>query len=146
MWYFVSPQVVFGEGALCALGEIEGRKALIVTDANLTSLGIVERVTTHLEQGGLQVGIFDVVEPDPCVETVQAGVKAAMEFQPDWIIGLGWRISDGCCQSSLGIVRTPRFAVGRDQPDGPVGTEKEGAPDHHPNYQWYRRRSDLGRS
>jgi alcohol dehydrogenase class IV len=44
MWYFVSPQVVFGEGALCALEEIEGRIALIVTDANLVSLGIAQQV------------------------------------------------------------------------------------------------------
>jgi alcohol dehydrogenase class IV len=89
MWYFVSPQIVFGEGALCALEEIEGRIALIVTDANLVSLGIAQQVKAPLEQAGLQVHIFDAVEADPCVETVQAGVQVAQETQPDWIIGLG---------------------------------------------------------
>jgi alcohol dehydrogenase class IV len=89
MWYFVSPQIVFGEGALCALDEIQGRKALVVTDANLVSLGIAGRVQEHLELAGLQVFYFDQVEPDPCVETVQAGVQVAMEKEPDWIIGLG---------------------------------------------------------
>jgi alcohol dehydrogenase class IV len=89
MWYFVSPQVVFGEGALCALEEIQGRTALIVTDANLVSLGIAQQVKAPLEQAGLQVHIFDAVEADPCVETVQAGVQVARETEPDWIIGLG---------------------------------------------------------
>jgi alcohol dehydrogenase class IV len=89
MWYFVSPQVVFGEGALCALEEIQGRTALIVTDANLVSLGIAQQVRAPLEQAGLQVHIFDAVESDPCVETVMAGVQVARETEPDWIIGLG---------------------------------------------------------
>lgn len=89
MWYFVSPQIVFGEGALSALEEIDGRTALIVTDANLTSLGIVDRVKEPLVQAGLQVHVFDAVEPEPCEETVLAGAHAAMELEPDWIIGLG---------------------------------------------------------
>jgi alcohol dehydrogenase class IV len=89
MWYFVSPQVVFGEDALSVLEEIKGETALIITDANLVSLGIAERVKNHLLQAGLQVYIFDAVEPDPCAETVMAGVQVAHDCQPDWIIGLG---------------------------------------------------------
>jgi alcohol dehydrogenase class IV len=89
MWYFVSPQVVFGEGALSELGQIQGHTALVVTDANLVALGIVDRVKTYLQEAGLQVHIYDAVEPDPCAETVDKGVRLAQESQPDWIIGLG---------------------------------------------------------
>ncbi|MGB9722788.1 MAG: iron-containing alcohol dehydrogenase [Chloroflexia bacterium] len=89
MWYFVSPQIVFGEGALEALEELEGRRALIVTDATLVQLGLVERVRKHLERAGLEVYVFDEVEPDPSLQTVRQGARVAQEVGPDWIVGLG---------------------------------------------------------
>ena len=89
MWYFVSPQIIFGEGALDALDELEGRRALIVTDAVLVKLGLVDKVKAHLDQAGIEVHIFDEVEPDPSVQTVRRGAQAAQEVEPDWIIGLG---------------------------------------------------------
>lgn len=89
MWYFVSPQIVFGEGALEALEELEGRRALIVTDATLVRLGLVERVRKHLERAGLEVHVFDEVEPDPTLQTVRRGAQVAQEVGPDWIVGLG---------------------------------------------------------
>jgi len=89
MWYFVSPQIVFGEGALDTLDELEGRQALVVTDATLVRLGLVDRVRAHLEKAGLAVRVFDRVEPDPSVQTVRLGAQVAQETGPDWIIGLG---------------------------------------------------------
>ena len=89
MWYFVSPQIIFGEGALDALDELEGRRALIVTDGTLVQLGLVERVKAHLDTAGIEVHVFDAVEPDPSVQTVLKGTEVAREVEPDWIIGLG---------------------------------------------------------
>ena len=89
MWYFVSPQIVFGQGALDALDEIEGQRALIVTDATLVELGLAGRVQARLERTGLQVRVFDGVEPDPSMETVRRGAALALEYEPDWIVGLG---------------------------------------------------------
>jgi alcohol dehydrogenase class IV len=89
MWYFVSPEIVFGEGALDALDELEGRRALVVTDATLVELGLVDKVRTHLDRTGVEVHVFDAVEPDPSVQTVGRGVQVAQEVRPDWIIGLG---------------------------------------------------------
>jgi alcohol dehydrogenase class IV len=63
MWYFVSPQIVFGEGALAALDELKGQRALIVTDATLVRLGFADRVKAHLRH--LQTELFSAVEPDP---------------------------------------------------------------------------------
>ena len=89
MWYFKSPEIVFGEGSLDALDELEGQRALIVTDATLVKLGIVDKVKAHLDKAGIEMHVFDAVEPDPTVQTVRQGVKVAQEFEPDWIIGLG---------------------------------------------------------
>ncbi len=89
MWYFKSPEIVFGEGALEVLDELEGQRALIVTDAVLVKLGVVDKVKTHLDKAGIEMHVFDAVEPDPTVQTVRQGVEVAQEFEPDWIIGLG---------------------------------------------------------
>ena len=89
MWYFVSPQIVFGEGAMEALGELGGRRALIVTDTTLVRLGVAERVRKLLERAGLEVQLFDQVEPDPSLQTVRRGAQMAQEYGPDWIVGLG---------------------------------------------------------
>jgi len=89
MWYFVSPEIVFGEGALDALDELEGQRALIVTDTKLVELGLVDKVKFHLDKAGIDVRVFDAVEPDPSVQTVRRGAWVAREYGPDWIIGLG---------------------------------------------------------
>jgi alcohol dehydrogenase class IV len=89
MWYFVSPRIVFGEGALDALDELTGARALIVTDATLVELGLVDKVKVHLDRAGIESHVFDAVEPDPSVQMVRRGVELAQQVEPDWIVGLG---------------------------------------------------------
>ncbi len=89
MWYFNSPLIVFGEDALSELACIEGRKAFIVTDANLARLGYVDMVAEKLTAAGLQYRVFAEVEPDPSLDTVQRGAELMRQYEPDWIVGLG---------------------------------------------------------
>jgi alcohol dehydrogenase class IV len=89
MWFFRSPEIIFGEGALDRLAEIEGSKALIVTDENILALGFVEKVQARLSEAGMQTAVFAEVEPNPSLQTAQRGAKMALDYQPDWIIGLG---------------------------------------------------------
>ncbi len=89
MWFFASPEIVFGEDALSYLDEIEGRRALIVTDENMVRLGFVDRVIGHLEKAGIETRVFADVEPDPSLETVKQGAQVALAYEPDWIVGLG---------------------------------------------------------
>ena len=89
MWYFDSPKIVFGEGALGHLGEIEGHRAFIVSDENLAALGFVDSVADHLARAGLESERFLEVEPDPSLGTVVRGSRAMADYGPDWIVGLG---------------------------------------------------------
>lgn len=89
MWSFVSPKIVFGEGALSALDELTGEQALIVTDTGLVELGLVDRVAARLAQAGMETHVFEGVEPDPSVESVRRGAEMAERIGPDWIVGLG---------------------------------------------------------
>nr|MDO8045078.1 iron-containing alcohol dehydrogenase [Candidatus Baldrarchaeota archaeon] len=90
MWFFTSPRtIVFGEGALEYLKELEGKKVFIVTDKNLRKLGIVDKVVGQLKETGMEIRIFDEVEPEPSKQTIERGAKILSEFGADWIIGLG---------------------------------------------------------
>jgi alcohol dehydrogenase class IV len=89
MWTFVSPRIVFGQGALDGLDELKGRRALVVTDSPLVELGLADRVKAHLDRAGVEMHVFDGVEPDPSVQTVRRGAEVALDVAPDWIIGLG---------------------------------------------------------
>ncbi|MFX0096923.1 MAG: iron-containing alcohol dehydrogenase [Candidatus Hodarchaeota archaeon] len=89
MWFFSSPRtIVFGEGSLEYLGELEGEKVFIVTDRVLKDLGIVDKVKKQLKEK-TEVHVFDEVEPEPSKETIRRGKAVISEFKPDWIIGLG---------------------------------------------------------
>jgi alcohol dehydrogenase class IV len=89
MWYFDSPRVVFGEGTLAHLKEIEGRRAFVVSDENLEKLGFVQAVRDGLAKAGLGSDCYLEVEPDPSLETAQRGARAMAAYEPDWVVGLG---------------------------------------------------------
>jgi len=89
MWYFRSPEIVFGEDALDHLATLSGQRAFIVTDPLMADLGFVTLVSQQLQQAELSFTIFDQIEPEPTLPTILNGASQLMDFQPDWIIGLG---------------------------------------------------------
>jgi len=89
MWYFDSPLIVFGEGALAHLREIDGRRAFIVSDQTVADLGFVHAAQDHLSKAGVESECFLKVEPDPSLQTVIAGARAMSLYEPDWVLGLG---------------------------------------------------------
>ncbi len=89
MWYFRSPEIVFGENALEHLCRIKGTRALMVTDEVMSRLGFVEIVKAKLAEAGLDCAVFDQVEPEPSLQTVRRGAALMLEQKPDWIVGLG---------------------------------------------------------
>ncbi len=86
MWQFKSPFIVFGEDALDYLDNVQARHFFIVTDANMTRLGLVNVIAKHLNA---PYSVFDQVEPEPSLQTVRLAAHAMSDAQPDWIIGLG---------------------------------------------------------
>ncbi len=89
MWYFVVPEVVFGQDALSHLAELKGKSAFIVTDKNIVRLGFVDKVKEQLSQAGIQASVFDEVEPDPSLQTVQKGVALMNQYGPDLVVAVG---------------------------------------------------------
>ena len=89
MWFFKCPEFFFGEDALSQLEMLPGKRAFIVTDANIAQLGFAELVQKTLASANIDSQLFAKVEPDPSLQTVQHGAKAMLKYEPDWIIGLG---------------------------------------------------------
>lgn len=89
MWFFKSPEIIYGEDALSYLDELQGSRAFIVTDPVLHGLGFTERIAEHLRRAGMEVGYFAEVEPEPSLQTVRRGAELLTAFAPDWIVGLG---------------------------------------------------------
>lgn len=80
----------YGEGALDALKDLGGKKAIVVVGGgSMKRFGFLDKVVNKLKEGGMEVELFENVEPDPSVETVMAGAKKMQEFGPDWIVALG---------------------------------------------------------
>ena len=112
MWEFTSPKsIVFGEGALEYLREIEGKRALIITDKVIRNLGFVEKVTSYLREAGLSVEIFDEVEPEPSKETVTKCAERAELFEPDWIVGLGGGSCIDAAKASWALYERPDIQI-----------------------------------
>jgi alcohol dehydrogenase class IV len=89
MWFFRSPTIVHGEGALEHLAELRGERAFIVTDHNIQRAGLTAIVATYLEQAGFAHTIYADVQPDPSLEVVQRGAALLAEYAPDWIVAVG---------------------------------------------------------
>ena len=83
--------IYFGENAMEELKNLKGhKKAFIVTGgSSMQKFGFLDKLQKILEDTGLEVKLFEGVEPDPSVETVMAGAKAMQEFEPDIIVAIG---------------------------------------------------------
>ena len=88
---FTLPRDIYhGKGALEALKTFKGKKAIIcVGGGSMKRFGFLDRAEAYLKEAGMEVKIFDGIEPDPSVETVMRGADAMLEFQPDWIVAIG---------------------------------------------------------
>lgn len=91
MQRFTNPRDIFhGKGALEALKTFEGHKAVIcVGGGSMKRFGFLDRAKSYLEEAGMEVKIFEGIEPDPSVETVMKGAAFMSEFEPDWIVAIG---------------------------------------------------------
>lgn len=88
MWYFRSPEIVFGEDSLSFLSLLSIKRATIITDRNLLKTDIPERVRRALGEGVESLIVGDVSEEPPLSE-MTAHLGRINEFSPDWFIAVG---------------------------------------------------------
>lgn len=88
---FTLPRDLYhGKGALEALKTLSGKKAMVcVGGGSMKRFGFLDKVVSYLKEAGMEVELFEGIEPDPSVTTVMKGAEAMAKFQPDWIVAIG---------------------------------------------------------
>ena len=88
---FTLPRDIYhGEGSLEVLKTLKGKKAFVVVGGgSMKRFGFLQKVENYLKEAGMEVELFEGVEPDPSVETVMKGAEAMRNFEPDWIVAMG---------------------------------------------------------
>lgn len=88
---FTLPRDIYhGKGSLETLKTLEGKRAIIcVGGGSMKRNGFLDRAVEYLKEAGMEVQLYEGIEPDPSVETVMKGADAMLKFQPDWIIAMG---------------------------------------------------------
>ncbi len=90
--YLSPPVVISGPGCLedaaFQMAKL-GKKALVVTDATMRQVGLVERLEHLLQQAGVAAAVFDRVNEEPTTRHVEEGVACLEENDCQFLVGLG---------------------------------------------------------
>jgi alcohol dehydrogenase class IV len=91
---FSAPNLIkFGKGAISEIDyevkRLGGSKPLIVTDKGVKNAGILDKVKGVLEDAGLEVNVWDQVEPEPSLENYKQCYEFAQGKGFDIVIGIG---------------------------------------------------------
>ena len=88
---FTLPRDLYhGKGSLENLKNLKGKKAIVcVGGSAMKKFGFLDRAVNYLKEAGMEVELFEGIEPDPSVETVMRGAEAMLKFEPDWIVAMG---------------------------------------------------------
>jgi alcohol dehydrogenase len=77
-------RIRFGAGAVSQLPDLVreagGRRAFVVTDRGVVLAGVIDAVRRSLEAGGIAMGVFAEVEPNPGTASVERGSAALAAF------------------------------------------------------------------
>ncbi|WP_010585108.1 iron-containing alcohol dehydrogenase [Schlesneria paludicola] len=91
--FYSAGRIVFGSGVTARLSQFiqpwAPKKALIVTDAVLVRIGLVNEIERPLRDAGIEVDIFDGGEPEPSFAVADRALAKANASKPDLVIGVG---------------------------------------------------------
>ena len=97
-------RLIFGQGSFAQLGqvvgELNGARVLLVTDAGLREAGHCDRAAQMLRADGMDVFIFDSVRENPTTEDVERCVEYATPLNVNCIVGLGGGSSLDCAKGA----------------------------------------------
>jgi len=85
--------MVFGAGEFARLGELAkeyGKKPLLVVgQGSAKEHGYLDRAVEYLTEAGLDPVVFEGIEPNPHLDTIQNAARIAQENGCDMIVGVG---------------------------------------------------------
>ena len=111
MWYFYSPNIIYGEDSIDFLENIAGEKCFIVTDKIIEELGYLKILTDKLEKFSKSYEIFKEVVPDPHEEGVLIAREQCISYAPDLIIALGGGSVIDTAKTLWALYEFPEFTI-----------------------------------
>tara|TARA_B110000208_G_scaffold161229_1_gene196792 strand:+ start:232 stop:1416 length:1185 start_codon:yes stop_codon:yes gene_type:complete len=88
-------RLVYGKGTTSQVGELLGggsgakHTVLVVTDAMMVQLGLVDKALDALTAAGHKVEVYDEIYPDPSEESIYAATAAGRKAGCDAVVGFG---------------------------------------------------------
>lgn len=87
-------KVRFGEGIHTKLGtilkdEMGFNKVFIATDKGIVSTGIIDKIKSGLDQGGIDYIVYDELIPDPTIEVVDEAAEVLRKSGADVVLAVG---------------------------------------------------------
>ncbi len=102
-------KILFGAGALGSLGPEArrlGRRAVLATGRRaMAEAGVTERCLAALAEAGVDAALFDQVEPEPDVTTVDRLREAVRAHGADLVVGLGGGSALDAAKAAAGLAR-----------------------------------------
>ena len=100
-------EIYFGFDEGKRVGELAkrlGQRALLVTGRSFTKrYGILDEVLQALAASSIEVVVFEGVEPEPSLETVDKGVRLALQEGCDLVVSLGGGSVLDCGKAIAGV-------------------------------------------
>ncbi|WP_276936368.1 iron-containing alcohol dehydrogenase [Ferroplasma acidiphilum] len=87
MWFFRSPQIIFGDESLGFLESLSIKRAVIVSDKNIRKAGLVDLVIKNLH--GTELLIIDDIPEEPEYRAIAKHLDEINQFKPDYFISVG---------------------------------------------------------
>ena len=91
-WFKLPPKIFFEKNSLQYLQKMENvERVMLVCDPGMVQFGYADIVRKELQKrkNDVKIEVFSDVEPNPSTNTVYAGTKMMVDFQPDTGIALG---------------------------------------------------------
>ncbi|EGO8528399.1 bifunctional acetaldehyde-CoA/alcohol dehydrogenase [Enterococcus faecalis] len=91
-WFKLPPKIFFEKNSLQYLQKMENvERVMLVCDPGMVQFGYADVVRKELQKrkNDVKIEVFSDVEPNPSTNTVYAGTKMMVDFQPDTVIALG---------------------------------------------------------
>ena len=91
-WFKLPPKIFFEKNSLQYLQKMENvERVMLVCDPGMVQFGYADIVRKELQKrkNDVKIEVFSDVEPNPSINTVYAGTKMMVDFQPDTVIALG---------------------------------------------------------
>ncbi|MBQ7377215.1 MAG: iron-containing alcohol dehydrogenase [Clostridia bacterium] len=85
----IQTEIFFGQGALDRLKNIPHRQVLLIADPFTVTSGLLNLVTAPLTAGGITYTLYSDIVPDPPIDNVIGGVKAALAVKAPCMIAVG---------------------------------------------------------